>query len=205
MTGRISYTEMKNISQRAWIPWASIALLASLCGVLGFLQYRSIGAIAAAERSRLQEELHSRLAAFSRSFNNEISRAVYELVPSPDALDRQGAAAYEAQYARWKSMHGGLLRRIAIGVPHDGELLFHELDLKTGRLAATETIPETASLEAPGAALMFDVGRLGPGNRGPSARHGVRTAQRRSARRDNRNSQSNSIPATSAMRSCRKW
>ncbi len=184
MTGRISYTEMKNISQRAWIPWASIALLASLCGVLGFLQYRSIGAIAAAERSRLQEELHSRLAAFSRSFNNEISRAVYELVPSPDALDRQGAAAYEAQYARWKSMHGGLLRRIAIGVPHDGELLFHELDLKTGRLAATETIPETASLEAPGAALMFDVGRFGPGNRGPErkARRQNRPAQERQAR-----------------------
>ncbi len=162
MKSRISYTEMQNISRRAWVPWASIALLALLCGVLGFLQYRSIGAIAAAERSRLQEELHSRLAAFSRSFNNEISRAVYELVPSPDAIEREGAAAYEAQYARWKSMHRGLLRRIAIGVQHDGEWAFRELDLKTGRLAAIEAAPETSEN-----ALVFRIARFGPGNRGP--------------------------------------
>jgi signal transduction histidine kinase len=171
MKSRISYTEMQNLSQRAWIPWASIALLALLCGVLGLLQYRSIGAIAAAERSRLQEELHSRLAAFSRSFNNEISRAVYELVPSPDAIQREGAAAYEAHYARWKSMHGGLLRRIAISVPRDGELVFRELDLKTGRLAAIAAAPETlapeTSGETSGNALMFRIGRFDPGNRGP--------------------------------------
>jgi signal transduction histidine kinase len=165
MKSRISYTEMQNISQRAWIPWASIALLALLCGVLGLLQYRSIGAIAAAERSRLQEELHSRLAAFSRSFNNEISRTVYELVPSPDAIERDGTAAYEAQYARWRSIHSGLLRRITIAAPHGGELAFRDLDLKTGRLAATEVIPEP-----PSAGLMFRIERRGPGNRRPQER-----------------------------------
>ncbi len=165
MKSRISYTEMQNISQRAWIPWASIALLALLCGVLGFLQYRSIGAIAAAERSRLQEELHSRLAAFSRSFNNEISRAVYELVPAPDAIEREGTAAYEAQYARWKPVHSGLLRRITIAVPHGGELAFRDLDLKTGRPAATEVIAEPPSDD-----LMFRIERRGPGNQGPQER-----------------------------------
>jgi signal transduction histidine kinase len=110
----------------------------------------------------LQEELHSRLAAFSRSFNNEISRAVYELVPSPDTIQREGPAAYETQYARWKPLHGGLLRRIVIGVPDNGELLFRELDLKTGRLAVIAAAPET-----PDNALMFEIGRFGPGNRGP--------------------------------------
>src|ERR1700749_4283965 len=162
MKSHISYTEMQNISQRAWIPWASIALLALLCGVLGLLQYRSIGAIAAAERSRLQEELHSRLAAFSRSFNNEISRAVYELAPSPDAIRREGAAAYEAQYTRWKSIHDGLLRRIAVAVPYGEEIAFTELDLKTGHLAAIEAAPEP-----PNNPLMFRIGLFGRETRSP--------------------------------------
>ena len=168
MKSRISYTEMQNISQRAWIPWASIGLLALLCGVLGFLQYRSIGAIAAAERSRLQEELHSRLTAFSRSFNNEISRAVYELVPSPDALEREGTAAYEAQYVRWKSLHGGLARRITIGVPHDGEVAFRDLDLRTGRLTSTEVATETLGPGRRDNALIFRIGRFGVEGREPA-------------------------------------
>jgi len=82
-------------------------LLGVLCGVLGFLQYRWTGQIAEAERSALFEDLRSRLDAFTRAFNQEISDACYALTPAPDQFKAMGKEqAYSEQHARWKPAQG---------------------------------------------------------------------------------------------------
>ncbi len=131
---------MRGSSQRAWLPWASVIVLGLLCGVLGFLQYRWTGQITEAERSTLYDELRSRLAAFTRAFNEEIADASIALTPPPDQINAMGReAAYSAQYARWKPGNGRLFQRVALAVPdadyEDGGLRLLNLNLDTGQFS----------------------------------------------------------------------
>src|SRR5258705_4941940 len=109
---------MENLRPRPLLAWACVILLVLLCAGLAILQYRWIGELTEAERGRLHDALHSRLNALSRSFNEEISKSAYALVPS--GADFEGAtpeAAYSTQYRRWKESHERVFRRIAIAVP----------------------------------------------------------------------------------------
>ena len=119
---------------RRWLSWASIILVAVLCGFLGFLQYRSIGEISAAESMRLHEELRSRLDAFRRGFDEEISSAVLGL--SPLSGER---------YLQWRKSHGPLFKRIAMAVPETERLALLNLDLNTGTLAPSDWPPDWSS------------------------------------------------------------
>src|ERR1700676_1592948 len=108
---------MENLQRRSWLAWASVSLLALLCGVLAVLQYRWIGEISDAARPRLREQLQSRLSAVSRSFNEEIANACDSLRPTNEQLERLGReGAYSAQYQHWKESHEPLFRRIALAV-----------------------------------------------------------------------------------------
>src|SRR5689334_17490708 len=130
---------MRNLRQEAWLPWAAIALLAVLCGVLAVLQYRWIGEIAGAERTRLREALEEHLNTVGRTLNDELSSSANALMAPAGEIDRRGReAAYSAQYLRWRESHERLFRRIAIAVP-DGES-FHLLmiDSDTGRIASAD-------------------------------------------------------------------
>lgn len=73
---------MVRVQQRAWLSWASMGLLAALCGFLALLQNRWIGELSRAERERLQHELQAELSHLSLEFNNEITSACAGLFPS---------------------------------------------------------------------------------------------------------------------------
>src|ERR1044071_3956120 len=120
---------MKDFRNQAWLPWAAIGVLAGLCGFLAFLQYRWIGDIADAERTRLRGALQVHLGTLSRALNDEFSSAANALIPAPALIDQQGAeAAYSAQYVRWRETHDRLFQRIGIALPANGDLRLFVLD-----------------------------------------------------------------------------
>jgi signal transduction histidine kinase len=130
---------MTSLSRRGWLPWASVSVLAVLCGALGYLQYRWTGQVTEAERSSLHDGLRSRLAVFSRGFNDEVSEALTSLAPSSAQIEKEGGRepAYSAQYLRWKQTHGAFFQRIALAVPADtGELRLLNLDLASAQFSA---------------------------------------------------------------------
>ena len=109
---------MPDFRRQAWLSWASIALLGVLCAILAVLQYRWIGEIAGAERGRLRDELQSRLYAIRATFNDEISKSCYALMPSGEQAEHEGReAAYAGQYLHWKETHDRTFRRMALAVP----------------------------------------------------------------------------------------
>jgi hypothetical protein len=69
------HIDMGKSPQRVWLSWVSVGLLVVLCGMLAVLQYRWIGKTTEAERTRLHGELHSRLMALGRAFNEELTSA----------------------------------------------------------------------------------------------------------------------------------
>jgi hypothetical protein len=130
---------MRNTVWRASLSWASVIVLAGLCGVLGFLQYRSIGEISAAEKTRLHEELRTRLDALRRDFNDEVSSAALALMP-----------ASAERYAAWRTSHARIFRRIALAVPNgaqnDAGLDLRNLDLDSGRFSPADWPAHWSSL-----------------------------------------------------------
>ena len=125
--------------QRPWVSWASVGLLAILCGFLGFLQNRWISEVSRAERERLQQQLQTELNHLSREFNSEISSACSGLLPSTSQIEEMGREqAYTAQYLQWKPSHDRMFSRIALAVPHDGALILSSLDLETGQLSPVD-------------------------------------------------------------------
>jgi len=134
---------MELSQRRAWLAWASVGLLALLCGVLAVLQYRWIGEITSAERTRLRTQLQSRLNALSRTFNEAISTACGALVPEAAQVEQLGRErAYSAQYLRWKQSHEPLFHRIALAVPDSGPLRLLLLDLDTAAFSPSDWPPE---------------------------------------------------------------
>src|SRR5204863_3585498 len=103
--------------------------------------------IAGAERGRLREELQSQLFAIRATFNEEISKSCFALMPSTAQVEREGReAAYAAQYARWKETHDRIFRRMALAVPAEGNLHLLNLDLDTARYSPAEWPAEWSSL-----------------------------------------------------------
>jgi signal transduction histidine kinase len=130
---------MERFRQRAWLSWASVILLALLCGFLAFLQYRWTGEITDAERNRLHEALQVRLNGLSRTFNQDISAAINSLVPALQDVQATGRApAFSAQYIHWKNTHERIFDRVALAVPEEDGLMLFNLNLETGELAAGE-------------------------------------------------------------------
>src|SRR5437870_13802790 len=120
---------MELFRQRGWLGWAPVALLAMLCGALGVLQYRWIGEISDAERTRLHEALQARLGALRRTFDEEMSELFAALAPSSAQIAATGReAAYSAQYLHWQESHDRLLRRLALAVPENDGVRLSILD-----------------------------------------------------------------------------
>src|SRR5690349_24880705 len=122
---------MPALRQRAWLSWASVSLLAVLCAVLAVKQYEWIGEITAAERTRLREELQTRLLALSRNLNETVVADCYGLLPTAEELAQGRDAAYAVRYLRWRESHGRIFRRIALAVPENGEVHLRSLNLET--------------------------------------------------------------------------
>jgi len=121
----------------AWLPWASVALLAVLCGVLAVLQYRWTGEISEAERQRLEEDLRDRLDRLQRELNGDLASSARALQPPASLVEQLGSeGAYAEQFVRWKSVHEPIFRRIAIAVPCGEDVQLYSLDFGRARFSA---------------------------------------------------------------------
>ena len=82
------------------------------------MQYRWIGEIATAERTRLQQDLQSRLNLLRRNFDEQLTNSCYAFVPPAPAIEELGREqAYLEQYRRAADAHGQLIARLALAVP----------------------------------------------------------------------------------------
>jgi signal transduction histidine kinase len=127
---------MQSPQRRPWLAWASVSLLGLLCGGLAILQYRWIGEIADAERSRLREELQNHLNSLSRAFNEEISAACNALLPAAEEIEQSGAErAYAARYQQWKQSHEALFQEIGLAVSEAGGVRLLLLNLDSAQFA----------------------------------------------------------------------
>ena len=118
-------------SKREWIFAAALLLLATVCGVLAFLQYRWIGEVATAEQQRLRQELQRNLDFIRRDFNSQLAKASAGLVPSDKEVQQQGREkAYLLRFQNESEETQKYFRRVALAVPEDGELEFFLLDVR---------------------------------------------------------------------------
>jgi signal transduction histidine kinase len=76
------------------------AALVALLAVLGTLQYRWLGEVSDAERTRLQASLRSRATDFSRAFDREIARLYLAFHVDGDEFERDPGGRLSAAYAR---------------------------------------------------------------------------------------------------------
>ena len=127
------------IPQKAWLSWVGVGLLAVLCGVLAFLQYRWIGEVADAEKTRLHEDLQTRLSLLRRNFDDQIGNACYAFVPTAETIDKLGRQeAYLDQYRRAAEPHRQLISRIALAVPQDRDIDLLTLNLNRNRFESAD-------------------------------------------------------------------
>jgi len=93
---------VKAITQRA--SWFAVGAVAVLCAVLGFLQYRWIGQVSAAERIRLRDDLHFALVNLSRAIG-----------PVDGELDLTQVSALAARYLAQPGLSDYELEIVATG------------------------------------------------------------------------------------------
>src|SRR5690348_10279492 len=104
--------------KRAHIFGIAIFLLAAVCAVLAFLQYRWIGEVAAAEQQRLQQELQRNLNFVRRDFNAQVAAACSALTPPANEAEQLGALkAYQQRYRNAGESTHKFFSRVALAVP----------------------------------------------------------------------------------------
>jgi len=126
-------------STRQRIFSAAILLVAVVCAVLAFLQYRWIGEVADAEQQRMRHDLQRNLDLVRRDFDSSIAAASRALVPSNQevaASDREHA--YLQRYREAPESTRRFFSRFAIAIPRNGELTLRQLDPQTATLRQVE-------------------------------------------------------------------
>ncbi|MGP8245852.1 MAG: sensor histidine kinase [Bryobacteraceae bacterium] len=137
----------KNRRQAA-LSWLFVCALFLLCGILGALQYRSIGDLSVATRKDLKNGLLTNLNRLSQDFNAEIAAACQAVVPadlsSLPAIERD----FAARYAQWRTTarHGALFHRIAFAEPLAGGVVLRAFDPATGSFSTIDWPAQWASI-----------------------------------------------------------
>jgi signal transduction histidine kinase len=149
---------VKRINQSR-LEWALLAVIAVVCAVLSFLQYRWTGEVSRAERSRLRSGLDEEVGRFVRAFDDDIRENCTMLLPGDEELREEGAVrAHQLRYEQWKSAHRGeLLARIGIVAPEHGILKLYGFDVQ-GRVTPMDWPPNWEILHAQMAARITDHG-----------------------------------------------
>ncbi len=137
---------MKRIGQ-ARIEWALLGVIAVVCAVLSFLQYRWTGELSRAEPALLRAGLNEQIRRLTQTFNEELRDSWTALLPDAKELREQGTAeAHRVRYEVWASSHDrSLFARIGIAVPEQGTLKLYGLDVE-GRTAPMEWPPNWDAL-----------------------------------------------------------
>src|SRR5512135_3788700 len=80
-----------------------------LLGVVAVLQYRWIGELSEAERTRLKVRIEERADRFSEDFDREISRVFFGFLPAATGEAGEPDAALAAALARFRAAEPGLV------------------------------------------------------------------------------------------------
>src|ERR1700761_109101 len=99
--------------------WALLVVIAVVCVVLSFLQYRWTGELSRAEPALLRAGLNEQLRRLAQSFNEEIRENCTALLPDANEIREHGTIeAHKIRYERWASSHErSLFTRIGIAAP----------------------------------------------------------------------------------------
>jgi signal transduction histidine kinase len=118
-------------SPRERVFGAAVFLLAAVCAILAFLQYRWIGQIADAEQDRLHQDLQRNLNLVRRDFNSQIAAASGVLMPTAAEVEQQGRdKAYLDRYLRAGDPAQKFFSRLALAIPERAGIELFALDSK---------------------------------------------------------------------------
>lgn len=139
---------MKRIGQTR-IEWALFGVIAVVCAVLSFLQYRWTGELSRAEPALIRAGLNEQVRRLVQTFNEEIRESCSTLLPDAKEIREQGLVeANRVRYEQWTSSHDrSLFTRIGIAVPEQGTLHLYGID-NSRRIAIMEWPLEWANLRA---------------------------------------------------------
>jgi signal transduction histidine kinase len=111
-------------------PWqliAALSVLLVLLGTLGTLQYRWLGEVSEAERTRMRDGLRARISEFTQAFDGELTRTYSAFHVTSDQIGGGERAALEAAWNRWRmaAPAPGLVRDVylAEGIARDSAQL----------------------------------------------------------------------------------
>ncbi len=112
------------------IEWALLGVIALVCAVLSFLQYRWTGELSRAEPAFLRAGLNDRVRRMAQTFNEEIRENCVALLPDAgEILEHGPAEAHRLRYRQWAASHDKLLfKRIGIAKPEQGTLSLYGPD-----------------------------------------------------------------------------
>ncbi len=129
---------MKRIGQTR-IEWALLTVIALVCTVLSFLQYRWTGELSRAEPALLRNGLNEQLRRLAQAFDNDIRETCTTLLPDAKDIAKLGTIeAHRMQYAQWLSSHDrALFTRIGIVTPAHDKLELYGID-DHGRITPAE-------------------------------------------------------------------
>jgi two-component system sensor histidine kinase SenX3 len=150
---------VKHIGQTR-VEWVLLAVIALVCVVLSFLQYRWTGDLSRAEPALLRAGLNEQLRRLVQVFNNDIRNSCTTLLPEAKELRELGTGeAHRIRYAQWASSHDtSLLKRIGIATPEQGKLRLYGFG-SGGRITPMEWPPNWEPLRAAMTARIAGLGR----------------------------------------------
>jgi signal transduction histidine kinase len=145
---------------QARIEWALLGVIAVVCAVLSFLQYRWTGELSRAEPALLRAGLNEQVPRLVRAFNQELRESYTMLLPDAKEIREQGTGeAHKIRYEQWASAHDrSLFARIGIATPEQSALRLYGIDGE-GRVAPMEWPPDWESLREAMMTRMQGVGR----------------------------------------------
>lgn len=128
---------MKFLSRPSVGEWAFFALLAFLCGMLTWWQYRGTGEVARAEMIQLRKTLEDRGGLLARAFDLELMDSCFRLIPEARELEqRDWKTVFEERIGKGIAENRRpIFSRVALSVFEEGGQRLYGVDLKTGRLS----------------------------------------------------------------------
>jgi signal transduction histidine kinase len=136
---------VKRIGQTR-IEWALLAVIAVVCAVLSFLQYRWTGELSKAEPALLRAGLNDQLHRLSQAFNNEIRDNCMMLLPDSRSRGNRLVDGFQNRYGQWASSRDrDLFQRIGISTKEPDDVILYGID-NAGRVKAMDWPPDWEDL-----------------------------------------------------------
>src|SRR5579862_3315266 len=97
------FIPLKSIGQKRF-EWALLGVIAVVCAVLSFLQYRWTGELRDAQPALLRAGLNEQLRRLAQAFNDELHESCAALLPTAKEIREGGVEeALKLRYGQWAS------------------------------------------------------------------------------------------------------